>query len=383
MFGIRSKTARPFFAACLAGLVLWAGAGQADEAARRAHVGYGAGHPLVQGGWRAFLDGLARTPAAPKIELFLNGPPPDAPESIDGLARGDYALGSAALPAFRDRFPQAALLAELGLAAGDDELAAAAAATELLALDCASCVRAFGEQGIVFMGAYSAARYVLISTEAAGPRGFFRDRVTLTPGSPWDRLVVGLGGATPPTARGAGEMFAAGEIQAAIETPMALADPDVWARARHVLTGPLGAFRAGGAFLASGHYWRELEPAGRRALLDATADGLVGVLWGYRAMAAAALRGAAARGLVVEPASPELAEAMRAIADEDIRRIVATSQERFSIADAARIHERFLFLYDKFSVLLADVENAEAAARILRQEIFDRIDVESYGMEQG
>lgn len=374
---LKAAAAGAALAASLAALPALA----ADEPAR-AHIGYGADHPLTQSGWRAFAARLDAETAAPKLNLFLNGPPPDHPAAIDDLGRGDYAFGAASLPAFVADFPYAALLSELGLAAGEDELAATAAATELLAIDCGACIGAFARKRIVFLGAYSAARYVLLSRQAVTKPEAFRGLAALTPGSAWDRMIVGLGGVAREELGSAGEMFERGEIDAVIATPMALAEPRVWAHARHVLSGPFGAYRGGGAFLASAGYWSGLEAPARRAIMNAAADGLVGVVWGYQNIADAALRAAAARGLVIDGPSAELAEAFRAATAEDSRRIVDTAGERFGIQDAGLFLDRFLFLYDKFAVLLAGAKDASDAAAILRQEIFDRIDVRQYGMEQ-
>ncbi len=354
----------------------------ADEPPARAHIGYGADHPLTQSGWRAFADRLGREKSAPKLSLFLNGPPPDDPAAIDNLGRGDYAFGAAALPTFADAFPYSALISELGLAGGDDELAATAAATEIIAIDCPGCRAAFQARRVVFLGSYGAARYVLLSRTRANTVAAFRGLSALTPGSAWDRLIGSLGGVVQNEFGDPGDLFAKGEIGAAITTPMDLSDPDVWAHARHALIGPFGAYRGGGAFLASAGYWRRLSPEARRAVFNAAAEGLVGVVWGYQNMADAALRAASAQGLTIDAATPELDEAIRAAIAADNGRVAETAGERFGIVDAAAFLDRFLFLYDKYAVLLSAVSDSNGAASVLRQEIFDRLDVRTYGMGQ-
>lgn len=355
-------------------------AAAATDRPARAHLGYGADHPLAQSGWRAFARSLAEQKSAPKLSLFLNGPPPDDVQAIDNLGRGDYAFGAAALPAFAEMFPYSALISELGLAGGEDELAAAAAATEILTIDCPGCRRAFAAKRVVLLGSYGAARYVLLSRSRANTIQSFRGLSALTPGSAWDRLIGRLGGSVREEYADAGDLFAKGEIGAAIATPMELSDPDVWSHARHALIAPLGAYRGGAAFLASAGYWRRLDVAARRAVLNAVADGMVGVVWGYQNMADAALRAASARGLTIDAATPELDEAMRRAIAEDSRLVAETAGARFGVHDAAAFLDRFLFLYDKFALLLAGAVDARGAAAVLRQEIFDRIDVKTYGI---
>lgn len=360
-------------------------AAAADDApeAVRAHLGYGADHPLAQSGWRAFVERLARETPPAKLDIFLNGPSPADVAAIENLGRGDYAYGAAALPAFPADFPHSALLAELGLAGGEDELAASAAATELLALDCPSCRADFAKQRVVFLGAYSAPRYVMIARQSTSAVDGFKGLVVGTPGSAWDRLVGVLGGVPASVDADAAELFASGEVDALIATPMRLADADIAQHARHVLAGRFGAYRGGAAFLASADHWSRLDAAGRRAAMNAAADGLVAAVWGYQNMADAALDAAVAGGLATAPASPELAEAIRQIVAADNRRIAATALERFGVDDAGPFLDRFLLLYDKFAVLLAGVTDAAAAAEVLRLEIFDRLDAGSYGLEEG
>lgn len=364
-----------------AAFILAAPAQAADPA--RAHIGFGPDHPLAQSGWRAFGERLAKTKGAPKLKLFLNGPPPSDPAAIEELGRNDYAFGAAALSAFPTAFPYAGLLAELGLAGGEDELAAAAAATELLALDCVACRQAFERRRIIFLGAYGSARYVMLSQSQANTVLAFKSISVLTPGSAWDRLIQRLGGQAREEDGDPGDLFAKGAINAAITTPMELSDSDVWRHARFALQAPFGAYRGGGAFLGSAGYWAKLKLSERRAVLTAAADGIVGVVWGYQNMADAALRAAAARGLQVDRATPQLDEAIRAAIAADSQLVAETAGERFAVRDAALFLDRFLLLYDKFAVLLSSARDAQSAAAVLRREIFDRIPVETYGLPKG
>jgi len=117
--------------------------------------------------------------------------------------------------------------------------------------------------------------------------------------------------------------------------------------------------------------------------LRAAADGMVGVVWGYQNLADASLRAAAARGLKVDRASPALADAIRLAIAADSRRVAETARERFGVPDAVAFLDRFLFLYDKFAVLLANAKDARQAATVLRQEIFDRLNPAAYGVVEG
>lgn len=380
--GLRSQYFLAILATLLSAALILTSPTQAAEPAR-AHIGVGPNHPLAQSGWRAFGERLAKTKGAPKLSLFLNGPPPSDPAAIESLGRNDYAFGAAALSAFPTAFPYAALLAELGLAGGEDELAAAAAATEFLALDCIACRQSFLSRRVVFLGAYGAARYVMLSQASANTVIAFRSLSALTPGSAWDRLIQRLGGRAHEEDGGPGDLLAKGVITAAIATPMELSDPDVLRHARFALKAPFGAYRGGAAFMGSGAYWQSLTPNERRAVLTATADGIVGVVWGYRNMADAALRAAAARGLQIDVATPQLDEAIMAAIATDNKLVAETAGERFAVRDATLFLDRFLLLYDKFAVLLSKARDAPSAAAVLKREIFDRIPVETYGLTKG
>ena len=386
LFGILSKRVRTgisvfLLASCIA--IGCSSATRAEDNSARAHIGFAATHPLTQAGWRTFAERLKKEPDAPKLKIFLNGPAGDDFSAIENLARGHYEFGSAALPAFPEVFPHTALISELGIIGGDNELAAAAAITELLMADCSLCQKIFKKQRIVFLGAYSSARFVLLSYDRLNTPFAFQGLATLTPGSAWDRLIVSLGGKISEDYSDASDLFARGEISATIAMPLELSNPAVKAHTRNVLIAPLGSFRGGAGFLASASYWQNLTPKARRAILNAASDGIVSTVTAYHAISEAALEKAKSEGLTIDTASPDLVEKMQNHIQTDILGIAQTAQERFGIVDAANFIDRFSYLYDKFAGLLTQAQSSQQSAQVLREQIFDRLDVLKYGVEPG
>ena len=336
-------------------------------------------HPLVKAGWYSFSEKLKTEEDAPKLKVFLNGPAGDDFSAIENLARGHYQFGSAALPSFPETFPHAALLAEMGLVGGGNELAATAAITELLAIQCKPCAQIFDRQGIVFLGAYGAAPFVILSYDALNTPLAFQELTTLTPGTAWDRLIISLGGKVTQDFSDAGDLFARGEISAAIATPLELSNPAVKAQTRNILSAPLGAFRGGGAFLASASYWRQLSAEARGSILNALPSAIVSTSIEYKRISDLAIEEAKAEGLIVSQATQDLATKIHQHAENDLSDIIQTAENRFGLTNASEFASQFLSLNQKFEKLLAKTQTEEEAAQILKAEIFDQLKRSKYG----
>ena len=352
---------------------------RAEEPSARAHLGFSAKHPLVKAGWYSFSEKLKTEEDAPKLKVFLNGPAGDDFSAIENLARGHYQFGSAALPSFPETFPHAALLAEMGLVGGGNELAATAAITELLAIQCKPCAQIFDRQGIVFLGAYGAAPFVILSYDALNTPLAFQELTTLTPGTAWDRLIISLGGKVTQDFSDAGDLFARGEISAAIATPLELSNPAVKAQTRNILSAPLGAFRGGGAFLASASYWRQLSAEARGSILNALPSAIVSTSIEYKRISDLAIEEAKAEGLIVSQATQDLAAKIHQHAENDLSAIIQTAENRFGLTNASEFASQFLSLNQKFEKLLAKTQTEEEAAQILKAEIFDQLKRSKYG----
>jgi len=352
---------------------------RAENPSARAHLGYSMKHPLVKAGWYSFSEKLKTEEDAPKLKVFLNGPAGDDFSAIENLARGHYQFGSAALPSFPETFPHAALLAEMGLVGGGNELAATAAITELLAIQCKPCAQIFDKQGIVFLGAYGAAPFVILSYDALNTPLAFQELTTLTPGTAWDRLIISLGGKVTQDFSDAGDLFARGEISAAIATPLELSNPAVKAQTRNILSAPLGAFRGGGAFLASASYWRQLSAEARGSILNALPSAIVSTSIEYKRISDLAIEEAKAEGLIVSQATQDLATKIHQHAENDLSAIIQTAENRFGLTNASEFASQFLSLNQKFEKLLAKTQTEEEAAKILKAEIFDQLKRSEYG----
>ena len=352
---------------------------RAENPSARAHLGYSMKHPLVKAGWYSFSEKLKTEEDAPKLKVFLNGPAGDDFSAIENLARGHYQFGSAALPSFPETFPHAALLAEMGLVSGENELAATAAITELLTIQCKPCAQIFDKQGIVFLGAYGAAPFVILSYDALNTPLAFQELTTLTPGTAWDRLIISLGGKVTQDFSDAGDLFARGEISAAIATPLELSNPAVKAQTRNILSAPLGAFRGGGAFLASASYWRQLSAEARGSILNALPSAIVSTSIEYKRISDLAIEEAKAEGLIVSQATQDLAAKIHQHAENDLSAIIQTAENRFGLTNASEFASQFLSLNQKFEKLLAKTQTEEEAAQILKAEIFDQLKRSKYG----
>lgn len=334
-------------------------------------------HPVVAIGWRNMADALAPAIA---LELRLSGPRLGTPEALEALARGQHQVGIVPLASYPDAFPYWALLGEMFMI-GRDPLAAAAAISELVMLECALCQENLSRQKLVFLGTYGAGEYGLIAPRPMQQVRLFAGETVATPGSLWDRLVVSLG-ATPagglPDPR---QALAEGTATALIGVPSALLDPHLAGHAIAFTRLPLGGYRGASPLTVNRNAWAELSPDQRKRVFRAASASIVRITLAYRRNEAAALAKAQGQGAQVADGGQLLNDHIRSFAAADLKMLATAAERRFGVTDAEAFSQRLKQIFDKYATLLAPPVDEAGAIALLQSEIFDRLDPQTYGLE--
>jgi TRAP-type C4-dicarboxylate transport system substrate-binding protein len=333
-------------------------------------------HPVVAEGWAPMAEAMQ-----PDLDLQLRliGPRLGTPEAVDALSLGTHQMGMVALASYPDEFPYWAMLSELFLVGGES-LAAAAAITELVMAECPPCQLNFARRKLVFLGTYGAAPYVLIAPHPMTESHSLEGQTVATPGSLWDRLVQNLGATAAPVIANPRAALVEGQATALIDIAEALRQPPLAGHAVAVTKLPLGGYRGAGPFMINRDAWRSLSDDQRRRMFAAAAGGIVRITQAYHRKAAADLAAASAEGIPVAPGTLMLQDRIRRFATTDQARVIVSAETRFGIADAEHFLTRLKALYDKYAILLGpDPEQADAIT-LLTSEIFDRLDVQTYGL---
>lgn len=332
-------------------------------------------HPAVAIGWANLKKALA---PQIELELRLRGPRLGTPEALESLARGQHQAGIIPLASYPRDFPYWAMLGEMFMI-GHDPLAAAAAITELVMLECEVCLENLARQKLVFLGTYGAGRYGLIAPRPLTKADSLKDKIVATPGSLWDRLARQLGGKPAGAVADPRKALALGEVTALIDIPSALLDPNLAGHAIAFTRLPLGSYRGASPLTINRNAWAELSSSQRKRVFNAAAASLVQITAAYQASEEAAL--AKATRTIIAEGNPLLQDRIRSFADDDLAKVTATAEARFGITDAPEFALRLKELFDKYATLLAPPQKEAAAISLLRTEIFDRLDPETYGLE--
>ncbi len=359
-------------------LLLWSACARSQDAAVWiARYPLAPAHPVVAIGWTNLQKALA-----PEIdlELRLHGPRLGTPEALEALARGQHQAGIVPLASYPKAFPYWALLGEMFMV-GRDPLAAAAAITELVMLECTLCQENLARQKLVFLGTYGAGEYGLIAPAPLRETRQFAGQVIATPGNLWDRVVARLGATPAGAVQNPRSALAQGEATALIDVPSALRDPHLAGHAIAYTRLPLGGYRGASPLTINRNAWAELTGDQRQRVFAAAAASIVQITAAFRANEAAALAAASRQGVVVADGDQLLKDRIRNFAADDLTGLIATAEQRFGVADAGPFAERLKELFDKYATLLAPPTGEAAAIALLQSEIFDRLDPETYGLE--
>ncbi len=361
---------------CFAGLLSATARGQ-EAATWIARYPLSPQHPAVAIGWSNLQKALA---PEVNLELRLSGPRLGTPEALESLARGQHQAGIIPLASYPKAFPYWALLGEMFMV-GRDPLAAAAAITELVMLECVPCQENLARQKLVFLGTYGAGEYGLIAPKPAEEIRHLTGQTIATPGSLWDRLAVDLGSKAAGGLPDPRQALATGEVTALIDVPSALLSSSLSGYAIAFTRLPLGGYRGASPLTINRNAWAELTPDQRSRVFEAAAASLVQITSAYQAKEAAALAAARRNGATIATGGQLLQDRIRAFASNDLIGLVAVAEERFGVTDAGAFSQRLKQIFDKYATLLAPPVDKTAAISLLQSEIFDRLHPETYGLE--
>ena len=98
-----------------------------------------------------------------------------------------------AMTYFPAEFPNAQLVADMGLSTPDN-LTAMASAIEYNLLHCSECLDEYEAQNHLYLGTYSTAPYAIISSQPIKTTADLKGKKMRVPGSLWSRWAQSVGG---------------------------------------------------------------------------------------------------------------------------------------------------------------------------------------------
>lgn len=295
----------------------------------------------------------------------------------DGIADITYHAGTYT----PSDLPEDNVLAMLGIALKDDPMLVAFAVADFYINDPAMQAL-WKRQKIVFMGAYSSVAYNLICRTKVETLADLKGLKLRTPGpihADWARSV----GATPINVPSS-EMFTGldkGQIDCAVMGANELKTRSLWDVAKFTNTANLGPYFAGWEWAMHAPTWKKLTDKQRATLLSTIADATVDTEIAYIESGEQALAEAPSHKATVTAPSADLTKSIRDFAAHARSTAIKEGTERFKLKDPEALVARFESTIAKWDRLMQGIDRKDAKAlkALLHANLYDKIDVKSYG----
>ena len=345
-------------------------AGTTDAAEYNVSVVYGHDHPLVETGYVDWAREVGKkTGGAVQFRIFFRNVLLSTDVALSGIRDTVAHVGSVSGVEVLDEIPAAATLARLSV--DDTDYFVTALASTDISFNDPQIQAQWKKSGVVYAGGYGTlpARLICVVPvkDLGGLKGK-RIRVAAPVHDLWARSV----GAKPVEIpfRKALRGLESGAADCAVGTADEIESLRLWDAAKHLTLIELGGRWAGAQYAFSADFWRAIEAQHRRVLLDTIAEHMVKSGNAYLARAKSALAGASAKGVTVHQPAPELTQSIRSLKEQNA-------------ADAADLAKRFTAAIGKWRKLLGGIDRTDEAAlvRLVKTEIFDRIDASTYGVD--
>lgn len=270
---------------------------------------------------------------------------------------------------------------ELGMTFGDPRVIIAAA-TEFNIKDPLLSAE-WARHGVVFAGSYTTNHYKLICNKPIRNLDELKGAKLRLPGRAPAEWANSAGAAT--VSFNTNEQYGALDKGALTCTTTTAADAYVrklFEVAPHITNLPVTLFWAGLGHGYNPGVWGELTEDQRQALLYAEADAMAALIVdGTLLEEKDAEEKLKAEGVTFHEPEADLTGSIDAFREVQPGSAVAIVEDTYKIAEAEELLERFQATVAKWEGLLADVpvEDKDALAALIRSEIYDTLDLSTYG----
>lgn len=151
--------------------------------------------------------------------------------------------------------------------------------------------------------------------------------------------------------------------------------------ARSVFQLPLGS-NANGGYYANKAFWQERTPGERRAIFNVLSRVTARSMMEYVNMVKKAWDVAEEAGIPLNKPKPEDLKALEDYKVTFLRNLPQYEMDKRGVEDPTKLINQMTASVDKWRNLLASVDtnDADAVTALLNREIFDKIDVDTYGL---
>ncbi|APZ55273.1 TRAP transporter substrate-binding protein DctP [Salipiger abyssi] len=261
--------------------------------------------------------------------------------------------------------------------------AMAGAVTEYISLHCPECTAEFAGQNQVYFGGHSTGVYLTQCTKPVVTKADFAGIKVRTAAPSWARWAENVG-ATSVTisANEAYDALSQGVVDCVFFAPTELVNFQLTDVVTDMTTGvPGGVFPGVGDINTNLDTWRGMTVEERAALIDTASHLVAEGTYAYVQASEDAMDVAREIGIGIHEAAPDLLEASAAFVEGDQATIVEEFVDKYGLDDAGEKAEVIGGLIAKWKELTADVESGEALQAIYWDEIYSKLDPETYALQ--
>lgn len=241
--------------------------------------------------------------------------------------------------------------------------------------------------GIVYLGGYSTPSYVLMCNTPVRNLAELAGKRIRSPGGPvssWLESVKALPINVP-----SNEMYIGldrGVLDCASNAINDLQDRSLWEVAKHTTTVSLGLYLAGPQWGANKSFWEKLTLAQRSSIFEAIASAMAKLSAYYLNPSPEFDNFIAEHNLNIYKPEQDLIDSLDHYRQIISSEIVPVAVEKYHLdrSAAKQMYPAFLEIYNKWEKLIAnsDVTNLIEMKDLAMREIYNRIDLENYGVNQ-
>lgn len=311
-------------------------------------------------------------------------------EMSDGVRDGIADIGNVLAPYFPRQYPHANMAAELTMllaldsrAQGRQGMAYTGAMGEFLMLNCPDCVQDFVRQGQIYLPMGATPEYQLLCNKPVVTPADLRGKRLRVAGAQWSRWASHFGATgVSLTGNEVYEALGQGVVDCTIQSNPELGNFALKDVVTDITLGVPGGVFSGGSVSVNTGVWKRLSPENRGHLLNAASHLMADMTWRYQTYGDRDFEEARASGVTIHEPTDALVAESRRFVEEDIQRIADSYGAQYQLTDASEkiavlrpIVEKWIALIDS-----AELENAEDLAELYWQEVFSKVDVNSYGL---
>lgn len=341
-------------------------------------------HPFSVYNYTEWAKDVAKASGgALNFKVFLGGSLVPARSTLPGIRDGLATVAYHAGTYTPSELPITNVLADMSLY-NSDIYVTLAASTEV-SFNNAAIQAEYKKVGVVYGGGYSTSPYLLLCRTKISSLAEMKGKRLRMPGSLWDRWAVAMGAVSVNVP--SSEIFTGlerGTLDCGVNPLESLKSRSWWDVSKYVLDLPLGVYFSGPMWGYNPGFWKGLKPEQRAMLLDQMARASARSSIAYIRNTTDTEKEMGGKGVQMVKPADDLVAASAKFIDADAKELGKMSQQKFKVdlAVAEGVINEYKASVAKWEKLFAGVDPMDEQKRyeILKKELFDKVNVNTYGL---